>query len=96
MINRRNSIKLMLAACIGPAYIANGLMRIKPIVVVPDVFMWPPLTNQSISGSNVLVGNEEAFYPDLIRYDTAFIHRLKHDPLIQRINPFMPRRLENG
>jgi hypothetical protein len=35
-MDRRNSIRLILAAAIAPAFVAKGLMRVKP-VVVPDL-----------------------------------------------------------
>ena len=48
-MERRNALKLMIASMTAPAYIANGLMRVKPVIVpeyadiwsivVPDDFM---------------------------------------------------------
>ena len=43
-MDRRNSIKLIIASAVAPAFIAEGLMQVKPIVV-PDVLTIDHLEN---------------------------------------------------
>lgn len=53
-MNRRDSFKLILAAGIAPAFIAQGLMRIKPVVEVD----WSRLNAQTIEmAAQKLKGN---------------------------------------
>ena len=39
-MERRNALKLMIASMTAPAYIANGLMRVKPVIVPETVDIW--------------------------------------------------------
>lgn len=41
-MDRRNSIRLIIASAIAPAFVAEGLMKIKPIIV-PDPIYGPAL-----------------------------------------------------
>lgn len=36
-MDRRNSIKLILASAIAPAFIAQGLMKIKPVATIGEI-----------------------------------------------------------
>jgi len=45
-MERRNALKLMIASMTAPAYIANGLMRVKAIVTPQDPLFW---TNHFVS-----------------------------------------------
>ena len=39
-MQRRNALKLMIASMTAPAYIANGLMRVKPVIVPEYADIW--------------------------------------------------------
>ena len=39
-MQRRNALKLMIASMTAPVYIANGLMRVKPVIVPETADIW--------------------------------------------------------
>ena len=39
-MERRNALKFMIASMTAPAYIANGLMRVKPVIVPEYADIW--------------------------------------------------------
>ncbi len=73
-MNRRDTFKLMIAAAIAPAFVANGLMRIKPIIVVDPLTLSMGNLKTSIdklNGYGIIPPYFMAVHPDHYEYIKA-------------------------